>query len=83
MTNIFGMIGPAAEGLGLWCGVAIAVIASFLRVWTTIVATTAIGMGFFMVVMAVAVGSFSARVRAGGMTATMIGVATMQAASAR
>ena len=60
-------------------GVAIAGVASFLTVWTTIVRDDGNGMGFFMVIMAVGVGWFSARFRPAGMARTMLGVAVMQA----
>ena len=60
-------------------GVAVAVVASFLTVWTTIVRDDGNGMGFFMVIMAVAVGWFAASFRPAGMARTMLGVAIMQA----
>jgi hypothetical protein len=59
-------------------GVAVAVVASFLTVWTTIVRDDGNGMGFFMVIMAVAVGWFAASFRPAGMALTMLGVAIMQ-----
>ena len=59
-------------------GVAVAVVASFLTVWTTIVRDDGNGMGFFMVIMAVAVGWFAASFRPAGMARTMLGVAIMQ-----
>ena len=61
-------------------GVAVAVVASFLTVWTTIVRDDGNGIGFFMVIMGVAVGWFAAGLRAAGMARTMVGVAVMQAA---
>ena len=61
-------------------GVGVAVLAAFLTVWTTIVRDDGNGIGFFMVIMAVAVGWFAAGFRAAGMARTMIGVAVMQAA---
>jgi hypothetical protein len=60
-------------------GVAVAIVASFLTVWTTIVRDDGNGMGFFMVIMAVAVGWFAAWFRPAGMARTMLGVAIMQA----
>jgi len=60
-------------------GVAIAVVTSFLTVWTTIVRDDGNGAGFFLVIMAAGVGGFAARFQAGGMARTMIGVAAMQA----
>lgn len=60
-------------------GIAVAVLASFLTVWTTVVRDDGTGAGFFMVIMAVAVGWFSAGFRPAGMTRAMVGVAVMQA----
>ena len=61
-------------------GVAVASLAAFLTVWTTIVRDDGNGIGFFMVIMAVGVGWFAAGFRAAGMARTMVGVALMQAA---
>ena len=61
-------------------GVGVAVLASFLTVWTTIVRDDGNAIGFFMVIMAVGVGWFAAGFRAGGMARTMAGAAIMQAA---
>ena len=60
-------------------GVAVAIVTSLLAVWTTIVRDDGNGIGFFMVIMAVAVGWFAAAFRAAGMARTMVGVAIMQA----
>lgn len=62
-------------------GVALAVVASFLIVWTTIVRDDGNAIGLFMVILAVAVGWFAAGFRAAGMARTMLGVAVMQAAT--
>jgi len=59
-------------------GVSVAVVASFLTVWTTVVRDDGNGIGFFMVIMAVAVGWFAAGFRPAGMVRTMVGVAIMQ-----
>jgi len=61
-------------------GIGVAVVAALLTVWTTIVRDDGNGIGFFMVIMAVAVGWFAAGFRAAGMARTMLGVAIMQAA---
>ena len=61
-------------------GIAVAALASFLTVWTTIVRDDGNGMGFFMVIMAVGVGWFAAWFRPAGMARTMVGVAVMQVA---
>ena len=61
-------------------GIAVAVLAAFLTVWTTIVRDDGNGAGFFMVIMAVGVGWFAAGFRAEGMARTMVGVAAMQVA---
>ena len=60
-------------------GVAVALMASFLTVWTTIVRDDGTGIGFFLLIMAAAVGGFSAWFRPAGMARTMLGVAIMQA----
>jgi hypothetical protein len=62
-----------------WTGVAVALLGSFLTVWTTIVRDDGTGIGFFLVIMAAAVGAFAAWFRPAGMARTMIGVAVMQA----
>lgn len=60
-------------------GVAVAVITSFLTVWTTVVRDDGTGIGFFLVIMAAMVGGFAAGFRPAGMARTMLGVAMMQA----
>jgi hypothetical protein len=59
-------------------GVAVAVVTSFLTVWTTIVRDDGNGIGFFLLIMAAVVGAFAAWFRPAGMARTMIGVAIMQ-----
>jgi len=59
-------------------GVAIAVAASLLTAWTTIVRDDGNGIGFFLLIMAALVGAFSAWFRSEGMARTMLGVALMQ-----
>jgi predicted membrane channel-forming protein YqfA (hemolysin III family) len=60
-------------------GVAVALVASFLTVWTTLVRDDGTGIGFFLVIMAAAVGGFAAWFRPAGMARTMLGIAIMQA----
>ena len=60
-------------------GVAVAVLASFLTVWTTIVRDDGTGIGWFQVIMAAVVGGFAAWFQPAGMARTMLGVAIMQA----
>jgi hypothetical protein len=76
------MTGPGKRASGRrayrW-GVAVALVTSFLIVWTTVVRDDGNGIGFFMLVMAAAVGGASAWFRPGGMARTMLGVAIMQA----
>lgn len=60
-------------------GAAVAILASFLTVWTTIVRDDGTGAGYFMVILAAAVGGFAAWFRPAGMARTMLGVAIMQA----
>jgi hypothetical protein len=59
-------------------GVAVALAASFLTVWTTVVRDDGNGIGFFLLIMAAAVGGFAAWFRPAGMARTMIGIAIMQ-----
>ena len=59
-------------------GVAVAVLTSFLTVWTTIVRDDGNGIGFFLLIMAAAIGGFAAWFRPAGMARTMFGVAIMQ-----
>ena len=76
------MTGPNEQPEGSWAyrsGVAVAFVASFVSVWTTIVRDDGTGIGFFLVIMAAAVGGYAARFRPDGMARTMIGVAIMQA----
>ena len=68
----------ATETRNYRVGAAIALLTSFLTVWTTIVRDDGSGIGFFMLIMAAAVGGFAASFRAAGMARTMLGVAVMQ-----
>jgi hypothetical protein len=71
--------GPSGRGSRAYrAGVAVAVVTSFLTVWTTIVRDDGSGMNFFLVIMAAGVGGFAARFRAAGLARTMLGVAVMQ-----
>ena len=60
-------------------GVAVAVLTSFLIVWTTVVRDDGNGAGFFMLILAAAVGAAAAWFRPAGMARAMLGVAIMQA----
>lgn len=60
-------------------GVAVALVTSFLTVWVTVVRDDGNGIGFFLLIMAAAVGGFAAWFRPAGMARTMLGVAIMQA----
>lgn len=59
-------------------GLGLAFLTSFATVWTTIVRDDGNGLGFLMLVMAAAVGSFAARLRSADMARAMVGVAIMQ-----
>jgi hypothetical protein len=59
-------------------GVGVAVVTSFLTVWTTIVRDDGTGASYFMVILAVGVGWFAARFQPAGMARTMVGIAVMQ-----
>lgn len=74
-----GVMTGSSESRAYRAGIAVAVLASFLTVWTTIVRDDGTGMGYFMVITAVAVGWFAAWFRPDGMARTMVGVAVMQA----
>lgn len=60
-------------------GAAVAIAASFLTVWTTIVRDDDTGIGYLMLIMTAATGGFAAWFRPAGMARTMFGVAIMQA----
>jgi len=77
-NNMTGEDIPSGSG-AYRAGIVVAVAASFLTVWATIVRDDGNGMGFFMVILAVAVGWFAACFRPAGMARTMLGVAIMQA----
>jgi hypothetical protein len=74
-----GSNGRAGGSRAYRAGVAVALLASFLTVWTTIVRDDGTGIGFFLVIMAAAVGGLSAWFRPAGMARTMLGVGVMQA----
>jgi hypothetical protein len=59
-------------------GMGVPILAAFLTVWTTIVRDDGDGAAYFMVILAVGVGWFSASFRPAGMARAMLGVATMQ-----
>jgi len=59
-------------------GVAAAMLASLLTIWTTIVRDDSTGGTYFMLIMAVMVGWFSAGFQPAGMARTMFGIAVMQ-----
>ena len=59
-------------------GVAAAVLTSFLTIWTTLVRDDGTGAAYFMLIMTVMVGWFSAGFQPNGMARTMLGVAVMQ-----
>ena len=59
-------------------GVAVALVTSFLTLWTTVVRDDGNGIGFFMLIMAASTGGFSAWFQPAGMARTMLGVAIMQ-----
>jgi hypothetical protein len=69
----------SASGSGACrAGIAVAIVTSFLIVWTTVVRDDGTGIGFFLVIMAAGVGGFAVRFRPAGMARTMLGVAIMQ-----
>ena len=77
---LYDFVERASESRAYRAGAAVALVTSFLTVWTTIVRDDGTGVGYFMLIMAALVGGFSASFRAAGMARTMLGVAIMQAA---
>ena len=59
-------------------GMALALVAPLVTVWTTIVRDDDNGLGFLAVVIAAGVVGFATRLRAAGMARGMFGVAAMQ-----
>jgi hypothetical protein len=78
MTGSSEVAGQASGSGAYRGGIAVAAVTALLTVWTTIVRDDGNGIGFFMVILAVAVGWFAAGFRAAGMARTMAGVAVMQ-----
>ena len=70
---------PAYGSWSYRIGAAVAVAASLLTIWTTLVRDDGNGLGFLMLVMAAMVGSFTAGLRSAGMARAMLGIAIMQA----
>jgi len=73
------MNGWTSERRAYRLGAGVAIVASFLTIWTTIVRDDGNGIGFFMLIMAAVVGTTSAWFRPAGMARTMLGIAIMQA----
>jgi hypothetical protein len=65
-------------GWAYLAGMSVAGVASFLTLLTTVVRDDGHGIGYLMLVMAAAVGSFAAWLRPAGMARTMVGLAGMQ-----
>lgn len=76
---VYELAERASESRAYRAGVAVALIASLLLVWTTIVRDDGNGIGFFLVIMAAVVGGFAASFLAAGMARTMLGTAVIQA----
>ena len=76
---LYEFVERASASRAYRAGVAVALLASFLTVWTTLVRDDGTGLGWFLLIMAAGVGSFSAWFRPAGMARTMFGVAIMQA----
>lgn len=74
-----GERGGASASRTYRAGVAVALVTSLLTVWITIVRDDGNAIGFFLLIMAAAVGGFSAWFQPAGMARTMLGVAIMQA----
>ena len=79
VVALYDFVERASQSRAYRAGVAVALVTSFLTVWTTIVRDDGNGMGFFLLIMAALVGAFATWFRAAGMARTMLGVAIMQA----
>lgn len=79
VLGLYELIARAGSGWGYRAGTAVALAAGFLSVWATIVRDDGDGIGYFMVILAAAVGAFAAWLRPAGMARAMLGAATMQA----
>lgn len=77
MTRLSERVGASGRA-AYRAGAAVALVTSFLTVWTTIVRDDGTGLDFFLLVMAAAVGGFSAWFRPAGMARAMLGVSIMQ-----
>lgn len=75
---IYELAEKASESRAYRAGVAVALLASFLTVWTTIVRDNSNGIGFLLLIMTAVVGAFSAWFEPAGMSRTMFGVAIIQ-----
>lgn len=76
---LYELAEKVSESRAYRAGAAVALLTSFLTIWTTIVRDDGNGIGFFLLVMAAMVGWFSAWFRPAGMARAMLGVAIMQA----
>jgi hypothetical protein len=76
---LYDFVERTSDSRAYRAGVGVALVTSFLTVWTTIVRDDGNGFPFFMMIMAAGVGAFSAWFRPAGMARTMLGVAIMQA----
>jgi hypothetical protein len=76
---LYDFVERASDSRAYRAGMAVAVVTSFLTVWTTVVRDDGTGIGYFMLIMAAAVGGFAAWFQPAGMARTMLGVAIMQA----
>ncbi|MDZ3831062.1 MAG: hypothetical protein U0S50_04505 [Sphingopyxis sp.] len=72
---------PSARRSALYyrIGAGVAIGTAFVTIWSTIVRDDGTGMGWFLIVMAAAVGAFAARLASAGMARAMLGTAIMQA----
>ena len=72
------MQAPTGHGHAYRIGVGVAIAASLLTVWTTIVRDDNDGAAYFMVILAAGVGAFASGFWPAGMARAMLGVAVMQ-----
>lgn len=73
-----GVSEPAGGRLAYRTGCAVALVAAFVTVWTTIVRDDGNGLGFFAVIMAAGVAGAATRFRPAGLARGLFGTAIMQ-----
>ena len=76
---LYDFVERASDSRAFRTGVGVAIVASFLTVWTTLVRDDGSGIDYFMLIMTILTGGFACLFSSAGMARTMLGVAIMQA----